>query len=253
VPAAGSPWLADRLEGPLREVAVVAAGPHAIYLDDAADRETGQCLAVLDRHAVAVPLGLRTELGHLPRVRNAMVGGGHVRLGPLVLGITRLVGTTIPALPHLRDHAYVTRPWLDRGCHPRLDDAHHQLPAAALRRLHADNDPAGLIGLGPGFTPLGDDVVCGWLVTRHALGLDGPRSLPVHRTTSVSASFLRRAAVGEGVAQLNDLLVAVGTGVGRNQIRAQLDDLLRVGSSSGAGLAIGVALALAPPSPAAPS
>lgn len=240
VPAAGSPWLAERLSGAAREVPVVAAGPHAIYLHDA-----GSCVAVLDRHAVAVPIGLRADLPALPRVRSAVIGGGRVRLGPLSLALVRMVSTTVPALPRLRTHASTTALWLSPGLLPRLDAVLGRLPVQALGALTA-GDVTALVGLGDGFTPVGDDVVCGWLVTRHALGLrhDGP--LPLYRTTRVSGALLLRAAVGEAIPQLSDLLVAVASGVGHEQVLSQLDDLVRVGSSSGAGLAIGAALELAP-------
>jgi hypothetical protein len=156
-----------------------------------------------------------------------------------------MVDPTVPRLRHLPEHAGTTRGWLRPGFHPGLDAAHSQLPAAALGALH-DGDVSELVGLGDGFTPVGDDVVCGWLVTRHALGLRTDVDLPLRRTSRVSGSFLRRAALGEAVPQLCELLVAVGTGVGPEQVATQLDDLVQVGSSSGAGLAIGVAVALSP-------
>jgi hypothetical protein len=222
------------------EVPVIAAGPHAVYLGVA-----GPCLAVLDAHAIPVPLGLRTVLHRLPRVRTAVVGDGCVRLGPLTIELTRMVDPTVPRLHHLREHAGITRAWLQPGFHPGLDAAHRQLPTSALGALH-HGDVGGLVGLGNGFTPVGDDVVCGWLVTRHALGLPSDVDLPLRRTSAVSGSFLRRAALGEAVPQLCELLVAVATGVGPDQVATQLDDLVQVGSSSGAGLAVGVAVALNP-------
>lgn len=238
VPAAGSSWLADRLVGPTREVPVVAAGPHAVYLRDA-----GSCLAVLDRHAVAVPIGLRTNLSALPHVRTAVLGGGRVRLGPLTLELARIVTLSVPPLRSLAAHADTTRPWLRPGLHPRLDAAHGQLPAEALAAL-AVGDPEPLIGRGGGFTPVGDDVVSGWLVARHAMGHRYAESLPLHRTTAVSGAFLLRAVEGEVIPQLSDLLVAVASGVGAEQVLSQLVDLVHIGATSGAGLAIGAAVAL---------
>ena len=217
----------------------MAAGPHAIYLRDA-----GSCVAVLDRHAVAVPIGMRTDLSALPHVRTAILGGGRVRLGPLTLELARIVTMTVPPLQRLAAHADTTRPWLRPGLNPRLDAAHCQLPAEALEALAAGN-PQPLIGRGGGFTPVGDDVVCGWLVTRHAVGHRYGTPLPLHRTTAVSGAFLLRAVEGEVIPQLSDLLVAVASGVGAEQVLSQLDDLVQVGATSGAGLAIGAAVALA--------
>jgi hypothetical protein len=238
VPAAGSPWLADCLDGPSREVPVVAAGPHAVYLRDA-----GSCVAVLDRHAVAVPIGLRTGLPALPHARSAVVGGGRVRLGGLTLELARIVTMTVPPLRRLAAHADTTGPWLKAGLHPRLDAAHRQLPDEALDAL-AGGDLQPLIGRGGGFTPVGDDVVCGWLVTRHAMGHRHVKPLALHRTTAVSGALLLRALEGEVIPQLSDLLVAVASGVGAEQVLSQLGDLVHIGSTSGAGLAIGAAVAL---------
>jgi hypothetical protein len=154
-----------------------------------------------------------------------------------------MIRTTVPRLPHLRERSTATRAWLVPGEHPELDPAHRQLPAPALRALQL-GEPTSLVGLGDGFTPVGDDAVCGWLVTRYALGMSTDVVLPLRRTSVVSAAFLRRAAAGEAIPQLSELLVAIGTGVGPEQVSSQLDELLVVGSSSGAGLAIGAALAL---------
>jgi len=116
----------------------------------------------------------------------------------------------------------------------------------------AERDPAlaavagaELIGLGPGLTPEGDDVVAGvaavvasgpwpealreaWLGA--LLGADLRR-----RTTALSATLLELAAAGMGPEPLQAL---VG---GR---MAALDRLLRVGHTSGRAYALGAGFAL---------
>lgn len=238
VPASASPWLAERLSGSVREVPVVAAGPHAVYV-----RDGDACLAVLGRHAVAVPIGLGTDLPAIPAAGSADVGDGCIRLGSLVVTATRLVSYGVPVLPGLRTHAEVARSWLTPGYDPRLDGAHAQLPATALAAL-TDGDTSSLVGRGDGFTPVGDDVVCGWLVTRRALGRATRVQPALQRTTDVSATLVRRACEGEAIPQLGHLLSTVADGVGTRRVRHRLEDLLRVGSTSGAGLAIGAATAL---------
>ncbi len=61
---------------------------------------------------------------------------------------------------------------------------------------------ASLVGRGEGLTPLGDDVVCGWLAAHRGAGTPTPevddavrRLLP--RTTTLSASLLVCALAGE--------------------------------------------------------
>jgi hypothetical protein len=165
--------------------------------------------------------------------------------------VVRLAATAVPRLPGLAAPAgpAVLPGWTDR----RLDAVLVQLPARALRLLaEADRGAvAGLLGLGDGLTPAGDDVLAGWLVTRHAAGLDGePVAAAVararHRTTTLSATLLDRAAAGETVPQLRDVLAGVAAGLPPDRTRALVDDLLAVGHSSGAGLALGASLALAP-------
>lgn len=241
IPAAASMWTAARLGGATREVAVIASGPHAIYLDI-----DGDAIALLTRGAVQVPVGLHTGLPSLPPSCTALVGGGELLLGPLLVRPVRLVDPQVPRLPSLaaRGPAWASR------LSTSMSTA---LPTAALQSLRAcDRYAVGqLIGRGDGVTPLGDDVLAGWLVTRTADGLDhgavgGAVLAATGQTTTVSATLLRRALAGESVPQLRDLLISVATGVGADQLRCQLGELLAVGHSSGAGLALGAALALAP-------
>jgi hypothetical protein len=65
----------------------------------------------------------------------------------------------------------------------------------------------GLIGLGAGLTPAGDDFLCGWLAARFAERSAAPFTLGdalLERTTEVSAAFLREAARGRFATALVD-------------------------------------------------
>jgi hypothetical protein len=109
-----------------------------------------------------------------------------------------------------------------------------------------DVRPHALLGLGPGLTPSGDDVVAGALVAAHATGhpglvrwLEQTRSaLAVRCTTPVSRGLLLQAVDGYAVPQLAAFLVAACRGpVG--EVDAAAARLLGVGHSSGAALAGG--------------
>jgi hypothetical protein len=100
-----------------------------------------------------------------------------------------------------------------------------------------------LLGKGAGLTPYGDDVLAGLLVTLRALG-DGRADelaaeideLAPARTTFVSAALLKHAGRGECIPELAALLAAPS--------RDSYAALLRVGHSSGRGLAEGMFRAL---------
>ena len=101
-----------------------------------------------------------------------------------------------------------------------------------------------LVGLGPGLTPAGDDVVAGVLVALVAGGdleragvvLDAVRTCR-HRTTALSAALLDHAAGGRAVPQLARYLHAPGD-------PDALAGLLAVGGTSGAALALGARIGL---------
>ncbi len=102
------------------------------------------------------------------------------------------------------------------------------------------------VGAGAGLTPLGDDVVVGWLALHRAAGLATPevddavrRSL--ERTTTLSATLLDCALEGEVAEPLRDHLTALGT-PRETSARARLEAW---GASSGLGIAHGVDLARA--------
>jgi len=109
-----------------------------------------------------------------------------------------------------------------------LGDLAHDLAAAALAGRSADPGVRGLVGVGRGLTPSGDDALCGVLLTLAAV--DAPparRALSAVRTavrsvlpwtTSLSAALLVAAGAGYAVPDVARLvtLVAGAGSVGRN-------------------------------------
>lgn len=207
-------------DGPVR---VVHRGSDAVYLavhDDG--RET--CVGVLGADAVPVPCGLRSRLPALA-VGTAAVHGGVLHLDDEPVVVRRLVDTRVPARSPL----------------PRTG----LRPTPGLPAEVTPDAVAGLVGRGEGLTPLGDDVLCGWLALHRAAGVATPEVdaavlAHLHRTTLLSAELLRCALRGEVVPQFAALVTALGT-LAEPAARAALT---AVGHTSGAAMVHGAALAL---------
>lgn len=202
-------------------VRVVHRGRHAVYLEVA-----GRCVGVVGRDATAVPCALRStlpdllSLGGEPHVRRGVL---HLAGTPLVVG--RIVDVRVPRL-----------------------DPRGAVRAAAALPPTAPLDPQGvarLVGRGDGLTPLGDDILCGWLATHRAAGVATPavdaavREL-MPRTTLLSATLLGCAMHGEGLPEFAAYVAALGT----PDEPAATTTLAGVGHTSGAGLLHGARLAL---------
>jgi hypothetical protein len=116
----------------------------------------------------------------------------------------------------------------------------------------------GLLGLGPGLTPSGDDVLCGLIAGLSVLGHRSVRhqercegavaalracvmAEAPRRTTSLSATLLRSAAHGVAAEPLLQVLGTVGSG---NQVKG-IDEVLMLGHSSGSDMLTGALMACA--------
>jgi hypothetical protein len=234
--------------GPQRSARVVHAGPDAVYLD-----VEGHCTGLLSARATQVPCGIRTNLHVLPEVVPgdlASVENGEITLSGLSVLVAGIVDTTVPVLDPVEAARWSPRLALLAEVPTRR--ARDLLPAGpldALRRADPAAVPA-LLGLGPGLTPLGDDVLGGWLATavstRHP-GLAGVRDAVAQaaseRTTTVSATLLACAARGEVVPEHRALIAGLVSG-DATAVEESLRAVLRVGDTSGAGLALGTVLAL---------
>jgi len=203
LPVAAPSRVLERLRSaPDGPVPVLHRGLHAAYVDVG-----GWAVGLLARDAVAVPCGLRSRL---PDLADWPVEHAEVRAGALVLDgrplqVTRVVDVRVRPRP---------RP-------------------GSVRPL----DVAALVGCGPGLTPYGDDVVCGWLAAHRAAGRATPEAdaavrEAAARTTVLSATLLDCALRGEVLPELARWLTAAGTPDEPAAERA----LLAVGATSGAGL-----------------
>jgi hypothetical protein len=107
-----------------------------------------------------------------------------------------------------------------------------------------------LIGLGPGLTPSGDDLLGGAMIALHAMGQAAvaarlaawalPRAET--RTGAISRAHLACAAAGEGSASLHDFLTALLT-ADKTGLAAAVAALAAIGHSSGWDMLAGATLA----------
>jgi len=123
------------------------------------------------------------------------------------------------------------------------------------RRSDLQTHALALLGLGPGLTPAGDDVLCGLLAGLHVLGARGPlprdglcisltgalERAAMFRTTALSRTLIHYAGRGVVVEPLLDVLWSLGSGTPI----AGLDALLGIGHSSGSDMLAGALLAAA--------
>lgn len=246
IAAAATAWVRDQFSGPVRQASVVHSGKHAVYVDDGTE-----VLAVVAAGGIRVPCAAQTRadsietlLGDAPTVT---VGDGRIALPGGDVRIGRIVDQHVPRI----DPADAV------GMRRRLGDVvprsiHDELPTSALDLLRTA-DPSALrelIGLGSGLTPLGDDVVCGWLATMAAAEHDAATAVlarldatTLSRTTALSTTLLRRAAAGDVLPEFAHLVEQLDADSGGDP-RDAADTALRIGHTSGAGLVLGLTLAL---------
>ena len=149
--------------------------------------------------------------------QDVVVGGSRVTAAGLEVAVVR---TVRPARVRLVDAAR----------------AHTPLRRADLRAA---------LGRGPGLTPEGDDELAGHLLVTFALRGSVPDLAPhLHRTTALSASLLRAAALGYAVPLVASYVDAV---VGADSVAARRlrPAVAAIGHSSGEALLRGIHRALA--------
>ena len=139
-------------------------------------------------------------------------------------------GTAVPAAPPAAVAGFAESAGLVRDPARSLDPA----------------DVARLVGRGDGLTPLGDDVLCGWLALHRAAGratlvVDAAVRSLLSRTTLLSATLLECALHGEVLPEFAAYVAAIGTPDEPDRAAA----LAAVGHTSGAGLLYGALLARA--------
>jgi hypothetical protein len=116
-------------------------------------------------------------------------------------------------------------------------------------RTRAAEVAARLVGLGPGLTPSGDDVLVGIEAALHALARPSAGFLALAmndvegRTTAVAATLLRHAGAGEFAERLHALLAAL-LGSDDEAIPAAIDRAVAWGATSGTDCLLGVLVGL---------
>lgn len=231
---------------------VLGAGGTAVWIGDPEG-----VLVVTTGGAVRLPNGLHVPAatrGALASARAgdvAVVGGGEIRIGPLVVKAVRW-WDPVPALGRAHPARVAAAVACAAGRVPPEED--HGL-AAALGR--GDVAAAGaatrrMIGEGEGLTPRGDDVVAGtvaaFLLMGRAVGDPASARVIEHlrgpvlehaagATTAFSATLVACAFRGEMAAPAGVLLQALA---GRGDPVRAAGDLEAVGHSSGPALAAGV-------------
>jgi hypothetical protein len=252
IPGVADESLRPVLSGPARSAAVLGVLADAVHL-----RVDGELVVVSGPSAVRLPRSVAissplADLVQLDDLDPLAVGDGRVQLGSVAIEVRRW---TAAPRPRIRDVARAASRARDLA--PRLPSLPSPLDQCAsdLREaLQAGDEGAveaavdRLIGLGPGLTPLGDDVLAGAALAQQAAGdtrrhvLTSAITACRGRTTAVSAALLEAATAGRSIPQAAEFLTALD---GRADLDAALSDLLAVGSSSGAGLARGVVLGIA--------
>jgi hypothetical protein len=249
VVGSASIWVLGRVAGPAREVTVLNAHRDLVVVD-----LEGAALAVLGARSIQLPFGVRTLMPELPPVEVGTVGrvqDGVVTVGDLRVLVTNIVDTTVPVLS--AEDAAWGHEHLSELVGERVEGPEQELPGAGLKSL-GDADPGAvseLLGVGPGLSPLGDDVLAGFLATAVAIrhrklpDLRGEVALNAfERTSAVGATLLACAARGEAVPEFRSFISGVASH-NADMVSQSLDLMLEVGGHSGAGFVIGALRAFA--------
>jgi hypothetical protein len=238
VPVAAPAALSDLLGGTSLAAVVRGVFRTAVYLD------TGyEVVALVTADGLRLPCALVLAAPASSRsfatIRSgdvATVGAGSVTVGASQFRVRRW-----------------WRPAPVRPLHPgprlaaRADALEAMLPPlpAELPTDRRSWRPGTLVGLGPGLTPAGDDVLAAMLLTLSAgpgtaaaVGaLDAETAPLLTRTTALSATLLRHAAAGRGIPEVTELVDALA---GSDDLAPATARLIAVGHSSGTALAHGV-------------
>jgi hypothetical protein len=266
VSGAASVALRPALEAPRRPARVLAAFPLAVYLEIRSETEP-HVIAIVTGDAARLPnsVVLVEPLDGFSAGNDGWVGEGTIGIGGLGIGIRRWWDPAPPlgpadavrlppALAQLTEirAGSPRRPGLDPAGAPAL------LAQGCLAGSLVDSVMAAerLIGLGPGLTPSGDDMLAGLLVALRHLGTAAgvPRAVWLAdwlaaavtfdartRTTPISATLLHCAAQGQAGPEVLGVLRAVA---GHQPLRPAAHRLLHLGHTSGADLLWGVHIGL---------
>ena len=270
------------LSGPVRDGAVLGAFTRAVIIG-VPTPDGPRVLSLLAPTAAGVPNGVRLAAAdasvltrHVPG-GSVSVGGGRILLGGVEVRAVRSWPSRVPRAAAERGRVEMISDTIVAMVAPHasgvaggfvaaLRSALASLPTAPVTStaptVRAADDRLGaavrqLVGRGIGLTPGGDDVIAGALCGLHATGATGrARALATaalddvtDRTTLLSADLLRLAADGDACLEILGVLRAARQPqdvLRPNQpaLVVAIDRLLRVGHTSGADLATGLAIGL---------
>lgn len=245
-------WVGDRLREKTHQGEVVHVGSDAIYF-----RSRDDVIGVVSRRATPIPCTISTILPTLdgqfstsgnPQTGDIVtIGDGVAMISGTEVHVARLVDFQMPAIAP--EHIQTMRTRLGEIAGESLQSA--EIPAEVLEILRANPSEAVplLLGRGSGLTPFGDDVVCGTLAT--LLTFDDPCAAPLRatalelapdRTTSLSATLIRRAAEGDVLPVFANAVTALA--YHPEKATENINRLLSIGHTSGAGMLLGFSVAL---------
>lgn len=269
VPAAASTSVAELVSGPVRPAEIIADFPVARYL-----RVGDATIALATPDAVRLPnamvVPVITGAFYTKCVRSAgdhgevLVGDGCVRVGRARVTVGRW-WDPVPRLARVADVSELARavdamrsllphwPDPDEAAAERLLAGREAL-ASALSGEGTSADAADLlVGLGPGLTPAGDDLLAGAVAGLVIFGraLDDRTTLKVakrvaaavadraDRTTVLAADLARHAATGAVVEPVAEVCEALA---GQRPLEPALERLVAIGHTSGRDLGEGMLL-----------
>lgn len=227
----------DLLRGTRRPGKVLAALPHAIYLEFADVESEPRVIAISPPDAIRLPNAIITGPWESPPHADTgpcWAGGDAVMACGLDIRIVRWWDPSPVFGPLSRarlDHGYGVLARLCAAAEQAPGLAGHDRPAQ-LAACCASGDLAGaveaaehLIGLGPGLMPSGDSMVSGVLLALRLLGgaiSGGTRAVwlanwlsaaatydAAQRTTTLAAALLHCAAHGQAAAEVSAVLLGM--------------------------------------------
>lgn len=279
LPGAASLGVRSLLDGARLPAKVVAVFPAATYLEVHRCAEP-RVLALVASDAVRLPNAIVVAAATRQNPFGAIREGDEAIIGDGTVDIAARAPAGSRAAPQWRLKVRVRRWWdpapvlgplsvarLARGA-AALESATaeapfglagHDVTAELAERCgagdlaHAVAAAEQIVGLGPGLTPSGDDVLAGLLLSLRLLGGSVPRGGTAvwladwlgaavtadasTRTTALAATLLQCAAHGQAAGEVAAVLRGIA---GQEQLHPAIRRLLGVGHTSGADLAWGL-------------
>ena len=250
--AAASSAVRGLITGPSLDGALLGTFSQALIIGtDAGDGP--RVLSLLSPMAARVPNGvLLPEISgfdSLPAGEPVSIGAGHITVGGLHVQVVRWWDCRVPPTG--------PSPAATRALRSAVEGSVRGLPCGPIddlrRALNSQGEAVqitaavdGLVGLGQGLTPGGDDVLAGVMTGLHATGrtdlagvIRGRVEELRDRTTQLSADLLRLAGDGFGCLEIVGFLQA-----SEAQAARSIQRLLSIGHTSGADLATGLVIGL---------